>query len=150
DRAERYALGKRLRQRVPRKSLGDWTPPLGRPDPVQQIMDSHEGRVGRLVPVRVGRMVASPYGFLRGTAVVMAEDVAHLPATGITPVVCGDSHPGCWEWDLRRLVASIWVAGRANNTSDEQCAAAVETCVAAYREEVRFLADQPLMSRSFV
>lgn len=174
DRAERYALGKKLRNRVPRKSLGDWTPPAGRPDPVQQIMDSHEGRVGRLVPVRVGRMVDSPYGFLRGTAVVMAEDVAHLPATGITPVICGDSHlgnfgfyasperdlvidlndfdeahPGSWEWDLRRLVASIWVAGRGNSMSEEQCADAVRTCVAAYREEVRFLADQPLMSRSF-
>jgi uncharacterized protein (DUF2252 family) len=174
DRAERYALGKKLRERVPRKSLGDWTPPVGRPDPVQQIMDSHEGRVGRLVPVRVGRMIASPYGFLRGTAVVMAEDVAHLPATGITPVICGDAHlgnfgfyasperdlvidlndfdeahPGSWEWDLRRLAASIWVAGRGNSMSEEQCAEAVATCVAAYREEVRFLADQPLMSRSF-
>jgi uncharacterized protein (DUF2252 family) len=174
DRAERYALGKRLRERVPRSSLGDWSAPAGRPDPVQQIMDSHEGRLGRLVPIRVGRMIASPYGFLRGTAVVMAEDVAHLPATGITPVICGDAHlgnfgfyasperdlvidlndfdeahPGCWEWDLRRLVASIWVAGRGNGMSEEQCAAAVRTCVAAYREEVRFLADQPLMSRSF-
>jgi uncharacterized protein (DUF2252 family) len=174
DRAERYALGKRLRERVPRSSLGDWSAPVGRPDPVQQIMDSHEGRVGRLVPIRVGRMIASPYGFLRGTAVVMAEDVAPLPATGITPVICGDAHlgnfgfyasperdlvidlndfdeahPGSWEWDLRRLVASIWVAGRGNGMSEEQCAAAVRTCVAAYREEVRFLADQPLMSRSF-
>jgi uncharacterized protein (DUF2252 family) len=174
DRAERYALGKRLRERVPRSSLGDWSAPVGRPDPVQQIMDSHEGRLGRLVPIRVGRMIASPYGFLRGTAVVMAEDVAHLPATGITPVICGDAHlgnfgfyasperdlvidlndfdeahPGSWEWDLRRLVASIWVAGRGNGMSEEQCAAAVQTCVGAYREEVRFLADQPLMSRSF-
>ena len=119
-------------------------------------------------------MVASPYGFLRGTAVVMAEDVAHLPATGITPVVCGDSHlgnfgfyasperdlvidlndfdeahPGGWEWDLRRLVASIVVAGRGNGTSEDHCADAVRTCVAAYREEVRYLADQALMSRSF-
>ena len=112
----------------------------------------------RLVPVRVGRMIASPYGFLRGTAVVMAEDVAHLPATGITPVVCGDSHlgnfgfyasperdlvidlndfdeahPGGWEWDLRRLVASIWVAGRHNGATEEQCAASVLSCVASYR-----------------
>ena len=87
-------------------------------------------------------MVASPYSFLRGTAVVMADDVAGLPATGITPVVCGDAHlgnfgfyaspegelvidlndfdeahPGCWEWDLRRLAASIWVAGRENSAS---------------------------------
>src|SRR6476661_746832 len=174
DRAERYALGKRLRERVPRKSLGDWSPPVGRPDPVQQIMDSHEGRVGRLVPIRVGRMIASPYGFLRGTAVVMAEDVAHLPSTGITPVVCGDAHlgnfgfyasperdlvidlndfdeahPGCWEWDLRRLVASIVVAGRNNGTSEDHCDDAVRTCVAAYREELRYLADQALLSRSF-
>jgi uncharacterized protein (DUF2252 family) len=119
-------------------------------------------------------MVASPYGFLRGTAVVMAEDVAHLPATGITPVVCGDSHlgnfgfyasperdlvidlndfdeahPGSWEWDLRRLVASTWVAGRQNGASEDACAAAVTSCVGAYREEVRHLADQPLLSRSF-
>ena len=172
DRAERYALGKRLRDRVPRKSLGDWSPPVGRPDPVQQIMDSHEGRIGRLVPVRVGRMVASPYGFLRGTAVVMAEDVAHLPATGITPVVCGDSHlgnfvfyasperdlvidlndfdeahPGCWEWDLRRLVASIWVAGRANNTSEDQCASAVETCAIWWRSSSTSLALPPYLRR---
>ena len=57
-------------------------------------MVSHQGRADRLVPVRVGRMIASPYGFLRGTAVVMAEDVARLPSTGITPVVCGDYHLG--------------------------------------------------------
>ena len=160
---------------MPRKSLGDWTPPVGRPDPVQQIMDSHEGRVGRLVPIRVGRMVASPYGFLRGTAVVMAEDVAHLPATGITPVVCGDAHlgnfgfyasperdlvidlndfdeahPGGWEWDLRRLVASIWVAGRQQRHERESTART--RCGRASRPtatEVRFLADQPLLSRSF-
>ena len=106
-------------------------------------------------------MVSSPYGFLRGTAIVMAEDVAGLPATGITPVICGDAHlgnfgfyaspegelvidlndfdeahPGGWEWDLRRLVASIWVAGRENAASEEQCADAVMSCVAAYRDEV--------------
>lgn len=173
-RAERYDLGRSLRRKVPRSSLGDWEPPRGRPDPVQLIMDNHEGRLGRLVPIRVGRMVHSPYGFLRGSAVVMAEDVARLPATGITPVVCGDAHlgnfgfyasperdlvidlndfdeahPGGWEWDLRRLVASMWVAGRQNGTSEDDCAAAVTACVAAYREEVRHLADLPLLSRSY-
>jgi uncharacterized protein (DUF2252 family) len=174
DRAERYALGKGLRKKVPRTSLGEWAPPPGRPDPVTQIMESHEGRVGRLVPIRVGRMVASPYGFLRGTAVVMASDVAALPSTGITPVVCGDAHlgnfgfyasperdlvidlndfdeahPGGWEWDLRRLVASIWVAGRHNGAGEDQNADAVRMCVASYRDEVRHLADQPLLSRSY-
>jgi len=160
---------------VPRRSLADWTPPSDRPDPIQLIMISHQGRVDRLIPIRVGRMIASPYGFLRGTAVVMAEDVARLPSTGITPVVCGDSHlgnfgfyasperdlvmdlndfdeahPGGWEWDLRRLVASIWVAGRQNGASEQQCGASVQSCVAAYRQELRRLADQPLFSRSFV
>src|SRR5690349_24085277 len=173
-RAERYALGKSLRKRVPRRSLANWTPPADRPDPVQLIEDNHRGRVDRLIPIRVGRMVASPYGFLRGSAVVMAEDVAHLPATGITPVVCGDSHlgnfgfyasperdlvidlndfdeahPGGWEWDLRRLVASIWVAGRQNGATEADCEAAVLQCVAAYRTEVRELSRTPLLARSY-
>lgn len=174
SRAVRYKMGRQLRQRVSRSSLGDWKPPTGRPDPVQQIIDSHVGRVERLIPIRVGRMVASPYGFLRGTAVVMAEDVAHLPRTGITPVTCGDSHlgnfgfyasperdlvidlndfdeahPGGWEWDLRRLVASIWVAGRQNGFGEDVCESAAASCVAAYRDEVRYLAEQPLLSRSY-
>ncbi|TQM37368.1 uncharacterized protein (DUF2252 family) [Pseudonocardia cypriaca] len=174
ERAERYALGKALRKRVPRSSLADWSPSTGRSDPIRLIMESHVGRVERLVPVRVGRMIESPYGFLRGTAVVMAEDVARLPATGIMPVVCGDAHlgnfgfyasperdlvidlndfdeahPGSWEWDLRRLVASIWVAGRQNGASEDACGSSVMACCAAYRDEVRFLADQPLLSRSY-
>jgi uncharacterized protein (DUF2252 family) len=174
SRAERFKLGWSLRQQVPRSSMGDWKAPANRPDPVEQIKHSHEGRLDWLIPIRVGRMVASPYGFLRGTAVVMAEDVAHLPATGITPVICGDAHlgnfgfyasperdlvldlndfdeahPGAWEWDLRRLVASIWVAGRHTGASEVQCHASVASCVAAYREEVRFLANEPLLSRSY-
>jgi uncharacterized protein (DUF2252 family) len=173
-RAERYALGKSLRKRVPRSSLAEWATPSNRPNPVDLINVSHQGRVDRLIPIRVGRMVESPYGVLRGTAVVMAEDVAQLPSTGITPVVCGDSHlgnfgfdaspeldlvidlndfdeahPGGWEWDLRRLVASIWVAGRHNGTSEKHCGASVRSCVASYRHELRRLADLPLFTRSF-
>jgi uncharacterized protein (DUF2252 family) len=100
--------------------------------------------------------------------------VAALPSTGITPVICGDAHlgnfgfyaspegelvmdlndfdeahPGAWEWDLRRLVASIWVAGRENSATEDQCATAVMSCVSAYRDEVAFLADQPLLTRSY-
>jgi uncharacterized protein (DUF2252 family) len=174
SREERYAIGKRLRKRVPRKSLGVWTPPPTRPDPVELIKESHRGRLEWLIPVRVGRMIGSPYGFLRGSAIVMADDVAGLPATGISPVVCGDAHlgnfgfyaspegelvidlndfdeahPGCWEWDLRRLVASIWVAGRESGRTEEQCSDSVLACVAAYRREVRFLAEQPLLMRSY-
>ncbi len=173
-RADRYRMGKSLRDKVSRQALGDWVPPVGRPDPVQLIMESHEGRLDWLIPVRVGRMIGSPYGFLRGTAIVMAEDVARLPSTGITPVICGDSHlgnfgfyasperdlvmdlndfdeahPGGWEWDLRRLVASIWVAGRQNGASEDDCESAAVQCVAGYRTEVRELANTPLLARSY-
>ena len=174
SRQERYAIGRALRKKVPRKSLGGWQPAVDRPDPIELIIGSHRGRVERLIPVRVARMITSPYSFLRGTAVLMAQDVAGLPATGITPVVCGDSHlgnfgfyaspegelvidlndfdeahPGSWEWDLRRLVASVWVAGRENGASEDDCRAAVLGCVAAYRDELRFLAEQPLLMRSY-
>jgi uncharacterized protein (DUF2252 family) len=174
SRQDRYRIGRELRRRVPRRSLGDWSAPAGRPDPVQLIIESHQGRLDWLIPVRVGRMAATPYGFLRGAAVVMAADVAGLPSTGITPVICGDAHlgnfgfyaspqrdlvidlndfdeahPGGWEWDLRRLVASIWVAGRQNGAGEAGCETAVRQCVAGYRAEVRALADTPLLARSY-
>jgi len=173
-RRDRYRMGEELRRQVPRRSLGDWSAPADRPDPVRLIMESHVGRLDWLIPVRVGRMAASPYGFMRGAAIVMAEDVARLPSTGITPVICGDSHmgnfgfyaspeqdlvidlndfdeahPGGWEWDLRRLVASIWVAGRQNGASERECESAVLRCVAGYREEVRDLASTALLTRSY-
>ncbi len=174
SRAERFAMGKGLRKQVPRRSLGGWEVPADRPDPITLLNASHRGRVDELVPVRVGRMISSPYGFLRGTAVVMAWDVAHVASTGIQPVICGDAHlgnfgfygspegelvldlndfdeahPGGWEWDLRRLVASLHVAGRENGASEQECSDAVKSCVRAYRDEVRFLAGEPLLRRSF-
>jgi uncharacterized protein (DUF2252 family) len=173
-RAERYALGRSLRKKVPRSSLGQWRPPAGRRDPVDQIIESHQGRVEWLIPVRVARMIGSPYGFLRGTATVMAEDFAELPATGIMPVICGDAHvgnfgfygsperdlvldlndfdeahPGSWEWDLKRLSTSIWVAGRQNGFTEDDCEAAAASSVAAYRNQLRELSNQPLLGRSF-
>lgn len=172
SREERYATGRALRDAVPRSVLGEWA--LADRDPVAQVEESHQGRLDWLVPIRVGRMAASPYGFLRGSAIVMANDLATLPATGITPVVCGDAHlgnfgfyasperdlvidlndfdeahPGAWEWDLRRLVASIWVAGRQNGAPEHACESAVVSCSAAYRDEIRRLADRPLLQRSF-
>lgn len=174
SRVERFALGRRLRQDVPRASLGEWRPPDTRPNPIAQIQRSHEGRIASLIPIRIGRMVSSPYGFLRGATVVMTTDLAGLPATGIMPAICGDAHlgnfgfyasperdlvldlndfdeahPGPWEWDLRRLVTSIWVAGRQNGSRESQCEEAVLSSVAAYRHSLRTLANQPLLSRSF-
>ena len=174
SRAERTRLGRDLRHRVPRASLAAWEPPIGRPDPVLQVMESQEGRQQWLIPIRIGRMTATPYGFFRGSANVMAEDVAHLPSTGIMPVVCGDAHlgnfgfyasperelvidcndfdeahPGAWEWDLRRLVASVYLAGRQNNATEQQCTAAVASCARSYRDGVRELSRQSLLYRSF-
>ena len=139
---ERSAAGRALRDQVKRAALGRWRPAEDRPDPLDLIEEAHEGRLQRLVPVRLGRMVASPYAFLRGSAALMAEDFAHLPRTGVEPVICGDAHlgnfgfyasperdlvfdlndfdeahPGAWEWDMRRLVASVWMAGRQNGSS---------------------------------
>jgi uncharacterized protein (DUF2252 family) len=119
-------------------------------------------------------MIASPYAFLRGSANIMADDFASLPYTGITPVICGDAHlgnfgfyasperdlvfdlndfdeahPGPWEWDLRRLVVSVWVAGRQNGFREQACADAVTHCVAAYRGQIAHLADEPLLTRSY-
>jgi uncharacterized protein (DUF2252 family) len=173
-RAERYGLGRALRDRAPRSDLGLWRPPADRADPVRQLIAAHEGRLPWLIPVRVGRMVASPYAFLRGSANIMADDFASLPATGIIPVICGDAHlgnfgfyasperelvfdlndfdeahPGAWEWDLRRLVTSVYVAGRQNGFRESACTGAVQHCVAEYREQIGHLAEQPLLARSF-
>jgi uncharacterized protein (DUF2252 family) len=173
-RAERYALGRELRRQVPRSTLADWNEDDRGADPVQQVISGNEGRVARLVPVRIGRMVASPFAFLRGAAAIMAADFSRLPATGITPVICGDAHlgnfgfyasperdlvfdlndfdeahPGAWEWDLRRLIASVHVAGRQNGASEDECGEAVRRCVRSYREHLSHLAEQPLLARAY-
>jgi uncharacterized protein (DUF2252 family) len=173
-RVERYAVGRQLRRKAPRTTLGDWTEDGRGADPVQSVIDSNEGRVDRLIPVRIGRMVASPFSFLRGAAAIMAADFAPLPATGITPVICGDAHlgnfgfyasperdlvfdlndfdeahPGAWEWDLRRLVTSVHVAGRQNGSSEDDCEGAVRRCVRSYREHLAYLAAQPMLARAY-
>ncbi|MBU2664260.1 DUF2252 domain-containing protein [Actinoplanes bogorensis] len=173
-RAERYELGRSLRERSHRSDMAFWAVPHGRVDPVTQVMNANVGRQAWLVPVRVGRMISSPYAYLRGSANVMADDFAHLPATGITPVICGDAHlgnfgfyasperelvfdlndfdeahPGAWEWDLRRLVVSVYVAGRQNGFKESACSDAVQHCVEEYQEQIGHLADLPLLARSF-
>jgi uncharacterized protein (DUF2252 family) len=173
-RADRRAAGRVLRRKVPRSALGRWRVRAGRPDPVDMVELSHVGRVDRLIPVRIGRMCASPYAFLRGNAAIMAEDFSRLPATGLTAVICGDAHlgnfgfyasperdlvfdlndfdeahPGAWEWDLRRLTASVWVAGRQNGFAEDTCADAVAWCVRAYRRQVKRLSEQPLLEQSY-
>jgi uncharacterized protein (DUF2252 family) len=136
---ERKMAGKALRQRVPRTSHGAWTPDPGRPDPVGLLQAQDIGRLEYLLPIKYGRMVESPFAFLRGSAAVMAADLAPTPASGLQVQLCGDAHlsnfgvfatperklvfdindfdethPGPWEWDLKRLAASAVVAGREN------------------------------------
>jgi uncharacterized protein (DUF2252 family) len=172
--AERAAAGRALRELVPRGALGRWRPAQDRPDPVDLVEEANAGRLERLVPLRVGRMAASPYAFLRGAAALMAEDFAGLPRTGVEPVICGDAHlgnfgfyasperdlvfdlndfdeahPGPWEWDLRRLVTSVWVAGRQNGLAEGTCEDAARWCAMSYRRQVRGLAGKALLARSF-
>lgn len=144
-RAERYAAGKALRSKAPRTSHGKWTPAADRPDPISLLEESNLTRVPELVPIRYGRMSLSPFAFLRGSAGVMASDLANTPVSGITVQVCGDAHlsnfgffatperslsfdvndfdeslPGPWEWDLKRLAASMVVAGRQNGFTGQE------------------------------
>ncbi|MFV0450702.1 MAG: DUF2252 domain-containing protein [Propioniciclava sp.] len=174
DRGERVAHGKKLRIAVPHDLLGVWKATKDRPDVVDVIEQSHEGRLTWLLGVRTARMAASPFGVLRGTANLMAWDVAHLAATGVQTTACGDAHignigfyrspegalvidlndfdeahTGAWEWDLRRLTASIWVLGRDHGASEDDCHRAVHACVSAYRDEVSFLSKQPLLWRAY-
>src|SRR5437667_838633 len=141
-RAERYAAGKALRSKAPRINHGEWAPAADRPDPISLLEEENHTRVQELVPIRMGRMSLSPFAFLRGSAVVMASDLAKTPVSGIKVQLCGDAHisnfggfasperrlvfdvndfdetlPGAWEWDLKRLAASIIVAGRENGYS---------------------------------
>ena len=142
DRAED---GRRRRDVVPRGSHGEWAPATDRPDPIEVLLASNEGRLEELVPIRFGRMAVSPFTFLRGSAAVMAADLAAMPTTGLEVQACGDCHlmnfglfatpernvvfglndfdetmPGPWEWDLKRLVASFVVAARDVRLADEQ------------------------------
>jgi uncharacterized protein (DUF2252 family) len=134
---ERRAHGKSARDAVPRKAQGDWHAPPGRADPVAVLEKQGETRVPELLPYRYKRMAASPFAFFRGNAAIMAADLAGTRSSGLTAQLCGDAHvsnfggfaapdrelvfdlndfdetlPGPWEWDVKRLGASLAVAAR--------------------------------------
>jgi uncharacterized protein (DUF2252 family) len=159
--AERLAKGKALRHRVPRSSHGHWEPAPDRPDPVAALESSSQGRVPELIPIRYGRMLPSPLTFFRGSAAAMAFDLAATPTTGIHVQLCGDCHlmnfgafgtpernfifdlmdfdetlPGPWEWDIKRLAASVVAAGRAIGVSKRNCEEATLACVRNYRQRM--------------
>ena len=88
----RIELGRSFRKQVPRSSHGDWTPAANRPNPISLLQEQDKGRLQQLLPIKYGRMVASPFAFLRGSAVVMASDLAASPVSGLQVVLCGDAH----------------------------------------------------------
>jgi uncharacterized protein (DUF2252 family) len=163
---ERLEAGKALRLKVPRKAHGRFDRRADRPDPVSILEQQNATRVEKLVPVRMARMLASPFAFLRGSAAVMAEDLSHTPVSGLRVIACGDMHvsnfglyasaernlvfaindfdevhPGPWEWDLKRLAASAAVAARfmgGDKASAEEMARAI---VESYRRHMRRYAE---------
>src|SRR6201996_5602819 len=161
---ERRAEGKKLRRDVAREAHAEWSPAKNRPDPVKTVMANNKGRQKDLIPLRMGRMAASPFAFLRGSACVMARDLSTTPVSGIPTVMDGDAHlnnfgmygtpqrevvfdlndfdeatVGPWEWDLKRLTASVNVAGRGNGLNMRERATAVRRCVEGYRFNARRL-----------
>ena len=159
--ASRLAAGKALRKQLPRRSHAEWSPATDRPDPVSLLEEQNRSRLEYLVPLRFERMSVSPFTFLRGTAIVMAADLAATPVSGIRVQMCGDAHlnnfgifatpernqvfdlndfdetlPGPWEWDVKRLAASIVVAGRNNAFSRDINRQAVLSCMASYRQRM--------------
>ena len=102
--------GKALHQEVALSSHGEWTPAADRPDPISLLQAQDEGRIQELIPIRYGRMMESPFAFLRGSAVVMASDLAGTPSTDIQAILCGDAHLsnfGVFASPERRLIFDI-------------------------------------------
>lgn len=162
---ERADRGRAARKQVPRSSHAGFSPAARRPDPVDVIEEQSAARVPELVPIRYGRMTESPFRFYRGAAAIMAGDLASTPRSGITAQLCGDAHllnfrllasperrlmfdindfdetlPGPWEWDVKRLAASLVIAGRENGYTDEERATIVRAAVRSYRERMRLFA----------
>lgn len=163
-------MAKELRKQVPRSSHGEWVPAADRPDPISLLQQQDTGRIQYLLPVKYGRMMASPFAFLRGSAVVMAADLATTQSTGLEVVLCGDAHlsnfgifatperniafdindfdetyPGPFEWDVKRLAASAVVAGRGNEFDAKTCTKLAEVVAGVYRDAIHRLAGMTIL-----
>lgn len=163
---ERAAAGKALRKKVGRASHAKWTAPSDRPDPIELLKDSDRGRLKELLPIRYGRMRESPFAFYRGAAAVMAFDLSRTPTTKLRVQACGDCHianfggfgsperqlvfdindfdetlPAPWEWDVKRLAASVVLSGRDLGFGDRNCADAARASVESYRKHMRDYAE---------
>jgi len=169
-RQERIDAGKALRVTCPRESHAGFRPAEDRPDPTDLLVQSSAGRIEQLVPIRYGRMLASPFAFYRGAAAIMAADLADTPCTGLGVQACGDAHlmnfgafatperriifdindfdetyPAPWEWDLKRLAASFVIASLHNGHKPADARATAASAVHHYRERMRELAAMPTL-----
>ena len=165
---ERAARGRAARAEVPRSSHGVFEPTEDRPDPVALLQEQAVSRVPELVPIRYGRMLVSAFTFYRGAALIMASDLASTPNSGLHVQLCGDAHlsnfgtfgsperrmifdandfdetaPGPWEWDVKRLAASLAIAGRDNGWSEKECRTIVTTATAEYSRAMASFAGMP-------
>jgi len=154
--------GKALREKISRASHAEWTAPPGRPDPIEVLRHSDRGRLPELLPIRYGRMQQSPFAFFRGSAAVMAWDLSKTPATGFRVQACGDCHAANfggfasperrllfdindfdetlrapWEWDAKRLAASVVLASRELGMGRGRCRDAVVRMAESYRRHMR-------------
>jgi uncharacterized protein (DUF2252 family) len=162
---EREAAGRSSRRQLPRTDQGLWKAQADRPDPLEILRSVHRGRLEKILSIKYGRMAASPFGFFRGAAAVMASDLSRLPTTGIHVQICGDAHVrnlgayaapdghlvfdindfdesvhGPWEWDLKRLSTSVVLAGREAGDRVRACGDAVELLVRSYRQSLAVFA----------
>src|SRR6266581_1283396 len=168
--AELYAMGKSLREKCPRRSHADWKAPDNRMDPLRLLEQDNKGRIPELIPIRYGRMVRTAFTFYRGAARNMAADLARTPVSGLRVQACGDAHllnfgayatperrlvfdindldetlPAPWEWDVKRLAASVVQACRNNGFSPGNARDAVLACVRTYRERMAEYSDIPVL-----
>jgi uncharacterized protein (DUF2252 family) len=170
SRKEQRKSGKVLREQVPLSRHGEWHPASDRADPLDLLQAQDAGRLQHLLPIKYGRMVASPFAFLRGSAVVMAADLAQTPVIGSNVILCGDAHlsnfgvfatpernlvfdlndfdeayPGPWEWDLKRLAASAAVAGRQNGFKDKDNRKLARLVARVYRQAIRRFSEEAIL-----
>ncbi|HXR18057.1 MAG TPA: DUF2252 domain-containing protein [Terriglobales bacterium] len=163
---DRLSAGKKFRERAPRSSHSQWTAPGNRADPTSILKESDRGRLPALLPIRYARMRESPFAFFRGAAALMAADLASTPTTGIRVQACGDCHvanfggfgtperqlvfdindfdetlPAPWEWDVKRLAASIVLAIRQAGIGERHCSDAARASVESYRKHMREYAE---------
>lgn len=168
---ERQTMGKELRNKISRSSHKDWSPAADRPDPLDLLQAQDKDRLQYLLPIKYGRMMASPFTFLRGSAVVMASDLADSPVTGLNVLLCGDAHlanfgvfatperklvfdindfdetyPGPWEWDLKRLAASAVLAGRENGFKEKTCHQLALVVCRSYRESMQRFSQTSILN----